>query len=89
MDALLNIAKKATTIISPVKKASFKDVGTDDLSSSELLLFLITTIILLFIIIYCGCIIYNDVALKAVPSLHKLSTFQFFGLYILTHILFT
>jgi hypothetical protein len=89
MDALLTIAKKATCVVSPMKKASFKDVGTSDLSDSELALFFLTTIILLVIIMYCGCFIYNTVALKAIPSLHKLTTFQFFGLYILTHILFT
>lgn len=88
MDAILSIAKKATSIVSPMKKASFKDVGTSDLSDYELVLFLLNIIILLVITVYIGCYIYNTVAVKAIPSLNKLNTLQFFGLYILTHMLF-
>lgn len=87
--SILNLAKSATSTLSGSKKESFTDVGVKDLTTTEMVVFIFVFLLILFIIIYCCTCIYNIVLLKAIPSLKRLSTFEFFGLYIITHVLFT
>ena len=65
------------------KKAPFADVSTDNMSFSEFLIFLIVFVVLLVIIILLGTIIFNLTIPKIFPSVRKVSTIEFFGLYVI------
>jgi len=86
--SILNLAKYATSTLSGSKKESFTDVGVKDLTTTQTIVFISVFLLTLFVVMYCCTCIYNTVVLKAIPSLKRLTTFEFFGLYIITHILF-
>ena len=81
----------ATTITNATIKAPFTNQGSENLenmSTGQLILFFFILTILLYIIMYLGAIIFNISVVKIFSSVKKVSTLDFFGLYIVTHLLF-
>ena len=93
--AVNTIAKLISNKLKPLNtKQAFTDVSmynngsSENMDVSQLFVFFIVFILLLFIIIVLGTIIFNMTIPRIVPSIRKVSTIEFFGLYVILHILF-
>jgi hypothetical protein len=59
-----------------------------NMSTSDMITFLIVFMLALFITILLGMYIFNMTIPKIFPAVRKVSMMEFFGLYIITHMLF-
>jgi hypothetical protein len=84
------VSKLLSGLQGSATKDKFLNVGSnyDNMSFNDFLLFFITYTILLFIIIVLGTIIFNMIIPKIFTNIRKLSFIEFFGLYVISHILF-
>ncbi len=92
---LPNIASQLSTQISnqlmPTKSAFSNDIGMNgmnNMNSGQGFLFFIILILLIYLTMYLGAFIFNTIVVKIMPSLKKVTTLDFFGLYIVLHLLF-
>lgn len=85
---LNSVAKNIAKLSAPTGVSKFANVNPDDMTVSQWVMFLITFVVLLIIMMYLGKIVFNMTIPKIIPSIRKVSTSEFFGLYVILHILF-
>jgi hypothetical protein len=81
----------ATTITNASICAPFTNQGSEnlqDMSSGQYLIYFLILILLLYFIMFIGALVFNISIVKIFPSVKKVSTLDFFGLYIVIHLLF-
>jgi hypothetical protein len=90
-----NIVTNATT--ATTQKAPFSNQGMQgmqgnqdiqDMNFGQFVLFCLIFFTLLYITMYLGAIIFNISIVKIFPSVKRVSTVDFFALYVILHILF-
>ena len=80
----------ATTITNATIKSPFTNQGTEnlqDMSSGQYLIYFLILILLLYFIMFIGALVFNISIVKIFPSVKKVSTLDFFGIYIVIHLL--
>ena len=85
---LNSVAKGIAALSLPNGMSRFTNVNPDDMTIGQWIVFLITFIVLLIIMMFLGKIVFNMTIPKIIPSIRKVSTSEFFGLYVILHILF-
>jgi hypothetical protein len=85
---LNTLAKNIAKISSSTGVSKFANVDPDNMSMCQWLIFLCTFIVLLLTVMFLGKIVFNMTIPKIIPSIRKVSTSEFFGLYVILHILF-
>ena len=95
VDMLLNAANIVTTATTAVtKQAAFTNQGmqgnqgVQDMNFGQFMLFCLIFFILLYLTMYLGSLIFNVTIVKMFPTIKRVSTLDFFGLYVILHILF-
>ena len=92
VDMLLNAANIVTTATTAVvHKAPFTNhgiQGVQDMNCGQFVLFCLIFFLLLYLTMYLGSLIFNVSIVKIFPSVKRVSTLDFFGLYVILHILF-
>ena len=81
--ALMQLVSRFTNVIT---RENFEDVTTA--SPTAILLLLINLTLAILLISFIGQILFNNVLVKVIPTVNKITLLQFLGLYILTHLLF-
>ena len=84
--SLANVASKY--VLGPNKPARFMNIDGQDITTGDMITFLIVFMLALFITIFLGMYIFNMTIPKIFPTVRKVSMMEFFGLYIITHMLF-
>ena len=69
-------------------KAPFMNHGTIEMDNTQWIMFYLIFILLLYLTILIGTFIFNTSVTKIFPSIKKITMTDFFGLYIITHLLF-
>ena len=69
-------------------KAAFSNYTMEEMNSGEQLLFIFVLFTLIYFTMYLGGLVFNMSVVKIFPSVKKVSTLDFFGLYIVLHMLF-
>jgi hypothetical protein len=80
------LASKANSIIS-LSKFSNKNT-IDNMDTEQGILFFIILILLIYFTMWLGALIFNMSVIKICPSIKKVTTLDFLGLYIVIKILF-
>ena len=93
MSSLLSNVSKSIAKFTVPNKSRFEDVATvnadmSNMTAEQWVMFLIVFFALLFILMFLGAIVFNMTIPKIIPSIRKVSTVEFFGLYVILHILF-
>lgn len=73
-------------------KAPFANVNAEDLtqaSTGQVLMFVLVFAFSVWLLMFLGAWIFNSSIPKIFPAANKVTVLQFFGLYIICHILFT
>ena len=82
-----NIAKQLTTSLMTTSPFS-SNKGIDNMNSGQGFVFFIILILLIYLTMMLGAFVFNTSVVKIMPSLKKVTTLDFFGLYIVIHLLF-
>ena len=84
------ISNTASTLLGAVSgnKSGFKNYSMDEMNSGQQLLFIFILMILIYFTMFLGAMIFNTSVVKIFPSVNQVSTMDFFGLYIVLHLLF-
>ena len=85
VEALTNCA---SYVANTLTKSPFSNREMGQMDAGQFLLFIITFLIVLYAIMWLGAWIFNESVVKVMPSLKRVSVMDFFGLYIVLHILF-
>jgi hypothetical protein len=90
VSALSNATKIVSNILSPVTtKAPFTNYqNMEDMNGGQQLLFIFVLFVLIYFTMFLGAIIFNMSVVKIFPSVKQVTTMDFFGLYIVLHLLF-
>ena len=86
LGGLGTLALKANTMILPSKFSNKNSI--DNMDADQGILFFIILIILIYLTMWIGAFIFNMTVIKIFPSTKKVTTLDFFGLYIVIKILF-
>ena len=86
LGGLGTLALKANAMISPSKFSNKNSI--DNMDADQGILFFIILIILIYLTMWLGSLIFNMSVVKIFPSIKKVNTLDFFGLYIIIKILF-
>ena len=82
LDGLTFISNQASAYMSP---SHFTNKGANN---EQGFLFFIILICLLLLTMWLGASVFNTSVVKTFPSVKKVSTLDFFGLYVVIHLLF-
>jgi hypothetical protein len=89
MSIALNALATSIAKLSSVSGVSrFEDLNQDKMTFSQWVIFVTTFLLLLFILMFLGTKVFNLTIPKIIPSIRKVTTSEFFGLYVILHILF-
>ena len=93
MSSMLSSVSKSIAKFTVPNKSRFEDVAIvnadmSNMTAEQWVMFFIVFIALLFILMFLGAIVFNMTIPKIIPSIRKVSTVEFFGLYVILHILF-
>ena len=69
-------------------KAPFMNHGIIEMDNTQWIMFYLIFILLLYLTILIGTFIFNTSVTNIFPSVKKITMTDFFGLYIITHLLF-
>ena len=86
--ALNSLATSIAKLSSATGVSRFEDINQDKMTFSQWVIFVVVFLLLLFILMFLGTIIFNSTIPKIIPSIRKVTTSEFFGLYVILHILF-
>lgn len=86
--ALNSLATSIAKLSSATGVSRFEDINQDKMTFSQWVIFVAVFLLLLFILMFLGTIIFNSTIPKIIPSIRKVKTSEFFGLYVILHILF-
>jgi hypothetical protein len=87
LSGLSSLALQANKYISSTSNFSNNN-GMENMSPDQGLLFFIIFILLIYFTMYLGAFVFNASIVKIFPSVKKVNTLDFFGLYIVLHLLF-
>jgi hypothetical protein len=82
---LTNVTEKLTQTLS---KSPFTNQSVDKMDGVQQLIYLVIFFVLIYLIMFIGCMIFNTSVVKTFSSVKHISTMDFFGLYIVIHLLF-
>jgi len=93
MSALLSgisagIAKLSTPSMYKSNFTNVVSTNTNDMTAQQWIVFIIVFGLMLFVLMFLGAKLFNITIPKIIPSIRKVSTSEFFGLYVILHILF-
>jgi len=83
----VSLAQGIAEAVNPTK-ASFTNNNMAESYANQGFLFYIILILLILLIMWIGSFVFNESVVKIFPSTKKVSTLEFFGLYIVIHLLF-
>lgn len=86
--ALNSLATSIAKLSSATSVSKFEDINQDKMTFGQWVIFVAVFLLLLFILMFLGTIIFNSTIPKIIPSIRKVKTSEFFGLYVILHILF-
>ena len=88
LSSIINLASTVQNTLTG-NKTSFTNHGTVDLniSAGQSFLFFVILIITMYLIMLLGTFVFNTSVVKIFPSVKKVSILDFFGLYIVLHLL--
>ena len=86
ISALTNATKIVSNTLT--NKAPFTNQGVEDMDGGQQLLFIFVLFVLIYFTMYLGGMIFNMSIVKIFPSVKRVTTMDFFGLYIVLHLLF-
>jgi hypothetical protein len=91
VSTLSSIAAAIPTSISKQGFANVMSINNDinNMTGSQLLTFIIVFTLCVWLLMFLGAWIFNTSIPNIIPSVRKVSVVDFFGLYIICHILFT
>ena len=81
---LTKVTEKLTQTLS---MSPFTNQSIDEMNGGQQLIYLIIFFVLIYFIMFIGCMIFNSSVVKTFPSVKHISTMDFFGLYIVLHLL--
>ena len=84
---LPNLASQISSSMMPAP-APFSNNGSGTGTAENGFLFFVILILLIFLTMWIGAFIFNTSVIKIFPSTKKVTVVEFFGLYIVTHLLF-
>jgi len=77
----------SNTIQKMVTPAHFANQNTNDMSFGQSLFFFIILCLVIYLTMWIGSFVFNRSVIKIFPSVKKVSALDFFGLYIVLHLL--
>ena len=86
VDALTNATKMLTNSLT--NTSAFSNQSIEEMNGGQQLLFIFVLFVLIYFTMYLGSMIFNMSVVKIFPSVKKVSTMDFFGLYVVLHLLF-
>jgi hypothetical protein len=86
VDALTNATKMLTNSLT--NKSPFSNQSIEEMNGGQQLLFIFVLFVLIYFTMYLGGMIFNMSVVKIFPSVKQVSTMDFFGLYVVLHLLF-
>jgi hypothetical protein len=86
VDALTNATKMLTNSLT--NKSPFSNQSIEEMNGGQQLLFIFVLFVLIYFTMYLGAMIFNMSVVKIFPSVKQVSTMDFFGLYVVLHLLF-
>lgn len=87
--ALVSSISSLVASIAPGKQGFTTSMDLGTMSSSDMLTFTLIFVLSVWILMLLGTWIFNSTIPKLIPSIRKASVLEFFGLYVVLHILFT
>jgi hypothetical protein len=89
IDAFTNSAKAISNILAgSTSPFSNYDMNINQMNTDQLILFYFILFILIYFTMFIGSLLFNVTIVKMFPSIKKITTIDFFGLYIVLHMLF-
>ena len=90
MSLSISALTNATKIVSNTltNKAAFTNQGVEDMNGGQQLLFIFVLFVLMYFTMFLGSMIFNISVVKIFPSVKQVTTMDFFGLYVVLHLLF-
>lgn len=86
VDALTNATKMLTNSLT--NTSAFSNQSIEEMNGGQQLLFIFVLFVLIYFTMYLGAMIFNMSVVKIFPSVKQVSTMDFFGLYVVLHLLF-
>lgn len=86
--ALHSLATSIAKLSSATGVSKFEDLNQDKMTFGQWVIFIAVFLLLLFILMFLGTMVFNLTIPKIIPSIRKVKTSEFFGLYVILHILF-
>ncbi len=87
--ALVSSISSLVASIAPGKQGFTTSIELNTISSNNMITFILIFILSVWILMLLGTWIFNNTIPKLIPSIRKASVLEFFGLYIVLHILLT
>ena len=84
-DSIVNVTKTVQGVITPSK---FMNQNTNEITTGQSVVFFFILMFTLYLTMLIGAFIFNTSFVKIFPSVKKVSVLDFFGLYIVLHLLF-
>ena len=82
--SMIGISKTVQNMLSP---ASFVNQNPNEMTFGQSLVFFIILCLVIYITMWIGSFVFNRSVIKIFPSVKKVSALDFFGLYIVLHLL--
>jgi len=87
MSAIFGLASTIQkSLIKPT--SSFANQDSNEITTGDSFIFFLILILLLYLTMLIGAFVFNTSVVKIFPSVKKVSVLDFFGLYIVLHLLF-
>jgi hypothetical protein len=90
LNSIINLASTiSSTSTSPFTNNGMVGINSmDKMSTGQYILFLLILFFLLYLTMWIGAFVFNTSVVKIFPSTKKVTALDFFGLYIVIHLLF-
>jgi hypothetical protein len=86
LGSISSVASKISTVVA--KSTFTNSASIENMNASQTILFFIMLIFLIYLTMWLGTFVFNTSVIKIFPSIKKVTTLDFFGLYIVLHLLF-
>jgi len=84
-DSIVNVTKTVQGVIIPSK---FMNQNTNEITTGQSVVFFVILMFIIYFTMLIGAFVFNTSIVKIFPSVKKVSVIDFFGLYIVLHLLF-
>ena len=82
--SMIGISNSIKNILTP---ASFANPNSNEMTFGQSLFFFIILCLVIYVTMWIGSFVFNRSVIKIFPSVKKVSALDFFGLYIVLHLL--